>query len=103
MRSTLVISILLIFVWACGSNENNNESGNAENVGAEVFKANCAICHGDDGRRGLTGAKMIPDSELSEKQRIMLITQGKGNMMPYRGLLSEEEIKAVAAYTTTLK
>lgn len=105
MRSTIIIfSIVVLFAWACGGSSEDAQSGeNREEMGKRLFKTNCSICHGDDGRKGLSGAKMIPDSELSVKQRIQLITQGKGNMMPYKGLLSEEEVEAVAIYTTTLK
>lgn len=104
MRNILIIFSVLVFAWACGGSSDNAESNaKGEEMGMQLFKTNCAICHGDDGRKGLSGAKMIPDSELSVAERIMLITQGKGNMMPYQGLLSEEEIKAVATYTTTLK
>lgn len=104
MRSSLILFFVLAIVWSCGSaGESENGRIIGEDLGKQLFKTNCAICHGDDGRKGLSGAKMIPESELSVKQRIQLINQGKGNMMPYRGLLSEEEIAAVANYTTTLK
>lgn len=46
---------------------------------------------------------MLPDSRLSVEERVLLITHGKGTMMPYKGILSKEEIRQVAEYTLTLK
>lgn len=72
-------------------------------TGVEIYKKQCAICHGKDGRKGLAGAKMIPESKLDLQERIVLITQGKGSMMPYKDILSKDEIARVAEYTLTLE
>jgi mono/diheme cytochrome c family protein len=48
---------------------------------------------------GLNGAKSIPESQLNLEDRIKHITNGKGAMQPYKGVLTVEEIKAVAAYS----
>lgn len=69
----------------------------------EIYKKQCAICHGNNGRKGLAGAKMIPESKLDLQERIALITNGKGSMMPYKDILSKDEIARVAEYTLTLE
>ncbi len=102
IKSRYIIIALLALVWACGGGETQTETDPTA-LGKKLYKTQCSICHGDDGRKGLSGAKLIPESALDVKQRITLITKGKGNMMPYAGILSEEEIEAVAAYTMTLK
>lgn len=71
--------------------------------GFQVFKKNCKTCHGADGSLGLNGAKDLRVSTLSIEQRIETITHGKGVMTAFETILSPEEIKAVAEYTTTLK
>jgi hypothetical protein len=48
-------------------------------------------------------AKILPESKLTKEQRIQIVLQGKGNMMPYKGVLSMQEIEAVVDYTLTLK
>ena len=52
---------------------------------------------------GLNGAKPIPESKMTLEERITHITNGKGAMQPYKGILKPEEIKAVAEYTFQLK
>ncbi len=104
IKSRYIIVFLLAIVWACGGNQSETQKETDPlALGKKLYKTQCSICHGDDGRKGLSGAKLIPESTLDMKQRIMLITKGKGNMMPYAGILSKEEIEAVAAYTMTLK
>lgn len=71
--------------------------------GQAIFRQKCITCHGADGKLGLNGAKDITQSKLSHEERILLITNGKGLMTPFGGLLNATEIKAVATYTLELK
>lgn len=70
--------------------------------GMAVFRKNCITCHGADGRLGLNGAKDLSTSELPLSERIQIITNGKNLMTPFKALLTEAEIKAVAEYTIGL-
>ncbi len=104
-RSWVVIGVLLIVVWACGSSSgeaNANASTNPVS-GQALYKTHCAICHGNDGKKGFAGAKLLPESTLGIDERIALISRGKGVMMPFEDVLNQEELKAVAEYTKTLK
>ena len=51
---------------------------------------------------GLNGAKDITQSSLMLGDRIQVITNGRNLMTPFKGLLTDEEIKAVALYSITL-
>lgn len=88
-------------VWSCGGESTSQE--NEEISGQKIYKTHCAICHGDNGRKGFADAKILPESDLNLEERILLITNGRNTMMAYRGVLSEEEIEAVAEYTLSLK
>lgn len=103
MRGLIAIACVLSVVLSCGTGGDAESGGSDSLSGESLYKTHCAICHGADGKKGLAGAKMIPESELSLDERIALITNGKGSMMPYRGVLSKEEIARVAAYTLTLE
>lgn len=102
MRERMAIAGVLLVVLSCNTGGDADRRGSEPVSGKALYKTHCAICHGADGKKGLAGAEMIPDSDLSLDERITLITNGKGNMMPYRGVLSKEEIARVAAYTLTL-
>jgi mono/diheme cytochrome c family protein len=77
--------------------------------GASIFKSNCAMCHGPDGK-GIAAMK-TPDftdpkvlASLTDQQMLEIITNGKkGTAMPaWRDKLSEEDIRAVQAYVRAL-
>ncbi|GAB4333745.1 MAG: hypothetical protein OHK0038_10090 [Flammeovirgaceae bacterium] len=71
--------------------------------GKAVFTTYCQVCHGEEGNLGLSGAKNLQKSQLSEQEIWNIITNGKGNMAGYGKILSEQEIKAVSAYVQTLR
>ncbi|MBA3704595.1 MAG: SirB2 family protein [Bacteroidetes bacterium] len=71
--------------------------------GEEIYTANCSRCHGDDGKSGLMGSNDLSVSMMSMEEKIEIIKNGKGVMNPFAGQLNDEQIKAVAEYTETLK
>ncbi|MCA1752538.1 MAG: cytochrome c [Cryomorphaceae bacterium] len=102
MKRILFIAALAGIIWSCGGSSGATAEKTAL-TGVEIYKKQCAICHGNNGRKGLAGAKMIPESKLDLQERIALITNGKGSMMPYKDILSKDEIARVAEYTLTLE
>ncbi|WCL81725.1 cytochrome c [Saprospira sp. CCB-QB6] len=118
MNKRLIISSLFIaaIIAACGGpnesnlQQNNSTSSNSTKApekkavnGAMVYKKNCVVCHGSDGKMALNGAKVLPESTLTLEERITHIKKGKGAMQAYEGVLSEAAIKAVAEYTMQFK
>jgi cytochrome c6 len=69
---------------------------------AGVYAAKCAACHGKDGKGTAIGQKMgahdLTALKDSEAQIAATITNGKGKMSPYKGKLSDEEIKSLAKF-----
>ena len=72
--------------------------------GAEIFAANCAKCHGTDGRaktakgRRAGATDFTSDWNRDEARGIRIITKGKGEMPSFRGKLSDAEITSVFNY-----
>lgn len=104
MKKIVVLSIftLAFVLYNCAGQGNKQAEKTEAPSGYAIYKKNCVTCHGADGRMGLNGAKPLPDSKMSLEERIKHINTGKGAMQPYKGILSEDAIKAVAAYTMTL-
>jgi len=102
MKKILIFMILAGLMFACANKESADHS-NAAAVGANVYKQYCLLCHGVDGKLGLNGAKDLTVSKLTEAERIVQVTEGKNAMTPFKNILKPEEIKAVVAYTFTLK
>ena len=89
-----------------GANACVGEKMQAGTTGAEVFARNCASCHGPQGAGG-TGPAFTAGGALSGLtfgQRVEKIGRGKPlNAMPrWRGKLSADQIRMVAAYTQIL-
>lgn len=83
----------------------------AQNSGADIYKAKCAMCHGADGLSATPAGKMLkavsfkdpavvkaPDSELFEA-----VSHGKNKMPAYQSKLTDTQIRAAIAYIRTLQ
>lgn len=71
--------------------------------GKVIFTQVCAVCHGQDGKLGVGGAKDLSQSTLKHEEVVQMVSKGKGLMQPYESVLSEQEIEAVASYTEGLR
>jgi cytochrome c6 len=109
--SKFLLFFILIAQFGC-SNDTQNEKKEVSDAqknkislpdGLTVFRQNCVNCHGNNGKLGLNGAKDLTICQLSAPERILVITNGRNLMTPWKGILSEAEISAVAEYTCTLK
>lgn len=69
--------------------------------GGELFKANCAECHGASGEGAPKGISLLEGHALKhgEDEFIARVTNGKaGKMPPFREKLTPEQIAAVVKY-----
>ena len=101
MKKILGFICIATFVFACGGG-GPQLSADELAKGKETFGKLCVACHGSTGNMALNGAKKFGDSTLSLEERILVITNGRNMMTPYKGILSPEEIKTVAGYTIEL-
>ncbi len=116
MRISIVFAfIITVVLFACGGGKPADGTKNASvkdgaeqnqvdplKVGRKAFKQFCVACHGADGKLGINGAKDFAQSDLNLEERIEVISNGRGMMTPFKGVLSPEKIKAVAEYTIHL-
>ncbi len=75
----------------------------------QTFETRCAGCHGPDGSGTPLGKRLqVADLRSAAVQGrpaaelIAAVTNGKGNMPPFKGKLSDQQITAVIAYVRTL-
>ncbi|MCS6822908.1 MAG: SirB2 family protein [Cytophagaceae bacterium] len=71
--------------------------------GKVIYEKVCTSCHGADGKLGVGGAKDLTTSSLTHEQKVHIIRNGKNLMAAYSGLLTDEEIEAVATYVDGMK
>jgi mono/diheme cytochrome c family protein len=81
-------------------------------LGARVFKARCALCHGPDGHGDGPASKALNPKprnfhdvaymgSKTDAELLATIHSGKGAMPKWSGVLSEEEMRAALAYVRT--
>ena len=74
------------------------------------FKTNCIMCHGSDATGNTTMGTQLkaPNLHSSEVQKLgvpaikKVIGEGKGNMPPFGGQLTDAEITQLAQYVHSL-
>lgn len=98
--SVLVLSALLLAPAAARAAERS-----------ELWKANCAKCHGDDGKAQTDEGKMKGARDLSKAQwqktisddrMIRSITKGRDKMPAFGAALTPEQIKELVKEVRTL-
>lgn len=104
LRLTLYFLLPALIILACGSTHSSEHvsSGTPPN-GEALYKQYCVLCHGADGKKGFGGAGDLTASKLTVEERTVIIREGKGLMTPYKEMLDEAQIRALAEYTLRLK
>ena len=78
--------------------------------GRNLFRANCAACHGPDGAGNTRLAKSMKVTNLhslvvqkkSDAQLSQVITNGAGDMPSFKDSLSDDQIRSLVAYLRAL-
>lgn len=107
-----VVAAALVLA-ACGGADGNGEGDAAVAQGAEVWAANCAVCHGPDGGGTTVGPPLVHDvyepGHHSDDSFRRAVSQGSvahhwefGDMPP-QPQVTEEETEAVIAYVRQLQ
>ncbi|HZV70427.1 MAG TPA: cytochrome c [Saprospiraceae bacterium] len=103
MYKFLISFVLAALIIACAGKD-KAPAGPADVAdGVQIYKKYCIICHGADGKLGVNGAKDLTVCKFTQEEREMQIKNGKNTMTPFEGILTDAQIKSVAAYTMTLK
>lgn len=97
----------LIFLVSCSSGITPKE-GDAtvsKKSGKEIYQLHCIACHGEDGKKRMSGAADLSVSAMEDQLVRKIILKGsKKGMMPYEDLLkSEEEVDSLVNYVKTLR
>lgn len=64
--------------------------------GKEIYEAKCALCHGNDGKAGLSGASDLSVTQMTTDSIKLIIQNGRRTMVKVD--ITDEQATAVAAY-----
>jgi len=113
---------LILFLGACGqknqAGENQGTTGGTTTGGATtggtsggtanaeaIFKQNCVACHGNnlEGKLGPNTNLQKVGAKLSKDQIVNQIKNGGNGMTPFKGVLSDDQINALADWLAAKK
>ena len=90
---------IVYYVWRLSTDESTLLKG------LEIYRANCAACHGNDGNSMILGAANFPDqrfmTNMSPSNLYISVTQGVGSMPAWQARLSQDDRWAVIDYVRT--
>jgi mono/diheme cytochrome c family protein len=83
----------------------------AQNQGATLFRSNCVMCHGTDGKGNTPTGQALKVAnlqsptvaKLSNAELADVIRKGKGNMPAFGARLSSPQIESLVAYIRVLQ
>lgn len=77
--------------------------------GRDIYSARCAACHGVNGEGGIgpafvaKGRNPAVTERLSEAEHYRIVADGRNAMPPFRGQLTDQEIRDVVAFERSLR
>lgn len=80
-----------------------NTDAGLKKFGQGIYLAQCASCHGVDGKKNLGGATDLSLSSIEEPAVKDVIKNGRNSMISFGGVLDEKEIESVTKYVMTLR
>ncbi len=110
-NKALAFMAMMLIIYSYGVSETkapfmkkDTVESNANLVdGKAIYIAKCTTCHGEDGKLGLSGAKDLTVSVLTQDEKKSIILNGKNGMAGYKDQLSDSQIEAVLNYVSELK
>ena len=83
----------------------------AQSSGAEIYKARCAMCHGNEGMADTPAGKVFKAASFSDPaivkiadaDRLAIVKKGKDKMPAFGDKLTDDQIKSVLDYIRTLQ
>jgi mono/diheme cytochrome c family protein len=72
-------------------------------TGESLYKQYCARCHGNDGTKGMFGARNLKRSTLADTAVTLQIQRGKGFMPGFRKKLSPGQLQELLTYVKSLR
>jgi mono/diheme cytochrome c family protein len=112
-RIAIIFTLVAVVFAGCGRNHGSSSAASATPFatpkadagrGRTIFAAQCAACHGENGRGGPVGPPLKHEKKRRTLSQVLSIVRDPDPPMPklYPGTLSERDLKDVAAYVESL-
>lgn len=85
---------VILFLGLAGCSDPIEKIGEEVNStylnGAKFYQQRCDVCHGSDGRLGVSEAKDLSKSTLTDNQIEKIIKHGQGSMPPFEHAIESD-------------
>lgn len=101
----MLLAGLTAFVCVTPASAGASDTASKE-AGAKIFSDNCVPCHGTDGTGDTSSGKLLGAANLttakvqnlSNASLAHVISEGKGQMPPFKSVLTHQQIQDVLKY-----
>lgn len=101
--SVLPMASALFLLLACTVADGSTmEDKEPISPGESIFRSECVMCHGRDGKLKMSGAKDLAKSTLTKEEMNAIITHGRGGMIGFGTTLSKKQIEEVVDHVRTM-
>lgn len=100
------LGFVLISCFSCSdaSLEQSSSSTRYMTKGELLFEERCIVCHGSDGKLGVSGAKDLSKSTLSTEELVDVLNNGKNGMPAFSYLFDgNNDLDSVIIHLNTLR
>lgn len=101
----IIAGVVLFLVGCVASGKKKFAIGESSSYEASMFRQNCAICHGPEAEgKTLSNGTKVPNLRQGEfkyktdDQIYQHIADGGGGMVPFRGQMTERELRMMVAF-----
>lgn len=101
-----LIGIVLFFgLLSCSEPTEKLKEETTKHVsGVKFYEQRCTVCHGNDGKLGVSEAKDLSKSTITEKQIKNYINRGQGSMPPFEHAIeSDSTLTELVEYVKSLR
>jgi mono/diheme cytochrome c family protein len=108
LNKSLFVSTGLLLIACNSKNQSTIDSEYQESTPSNpkaLYAIHCDACHGEDGKKGISGAADLSRSKLSDKEIKNTILNGnEKGMMPFRDMITDpKDINALVQFVKTLR
>jgi len=90
VRVICIILSLALFGCSQSVEKLNKEDTQEHQGGVKFYQQRCDVCHGPDGKLGVSEAKDLSKSTISESEVEQIVKNGKGAMPPFEHALESD-------------
>ncbi|NND76781.1 MAG: cytochrome c [Flavobacteriales bacterium] len=101
-------SLWLVLIIAWGLASCDTPYADSVEQAKYLFRKNCSLCHGEDGKLGLANSSDLSKSTMSRKEVVAIIRNGKNDepgkvMTPFKDVLSSQDIELLSNFVIGLR